>query len=926
MGEKSRTQYSARNTSIALISRILAIGLGYITRVIFTRQLGAAYAGINGLFIDILNVLALSELGIGTAITYALYEPIARGDIEKQKSLMQLFRKLYQGVAAILLLAGLAVIPFLPILAPGGEQIPHLTLIYLLYLVNSAVSYLFIYKRLLLDACQLSYIGVLYQMCFLAVQYLCQIIVLLVWKNYYVYLLLALGCTVGNNLLIARRANRDYPFLKEKNVKPLAKEERSTIKKNIGAMLMHKIGNVVINNTDNILMSIMLGIISVGQYANNYLIIGSVRQMTNQAFQGITASVGNLGVTEEKEKVKRIFEASFFAGQWIFGFCSITLWELLSPFVSFSFGKAYVLDASVVLILCVNFYITGMRQATLVFRDSMGLFWYDRFKAPIEAALNLIFSIIFAWKFGMFGIFLGTFVSAMLTSFWVEPYILYKKCLKEGLGYYFLRYGIYTLGVLLSGVITDWVGNLYHGTDWMVFLYRVPVCILIPNGIFWVLYHRTKEFRLLWEKAKHLWAGWRYKDSATNETELLSAGQEAFLDALRSALGNDALGNSSEDFDWESVTKQGAAHRVLPFLYDWMEEKQAPPQLVMQAQRAAVQTVQQSYHLLYRTYQVMSSLEENGIQTVVMKGVAAASYYPIPELRKSGDIDLLLLNEAELEQASSCLTRIGFMQQEEQHANHHVVFANAEGIELELHTMLAEPFDNQQTNQFLEKCLQEIPNHISKKEIMGYSFTVLSDGYMAYSLLLHMLQHFLRAGFGVKLLCDWVVFWKQEIAEEEIALYKCLVQESGLIGFAQMVTSVCIMRLGLEKKAALFLKEDYEKYGYQKKEFVHVSAKQMLLFIHDVLEGEEFGRGGENRMVVLRGSGILAFVREFHHQMRLNYLRASRIVILWPILWIATLVRFLWNNKTVRKTSSRAIFKQAKMRSKIMKEMRLFER
>ena len=162
MTEKSRTEYSARNTTAAMISKIIAILVGFVSRVVFTHTLNESYVGINGLFSDILNVLSLSELGIGTAITYALYRPIAEHEIEKQKSLMRLYRWMYRMVAGFILAAGLAVVPFLDVLIKNKPDVEHLTGIYLMYLANSVLSYLLIYKKTLIDALQKLYLGVIY--------------------------------------------------------------------------------------------------------------------------------------------------------------------------------------------------------------------------------------------------------------------------------------------------------------------------------------------------------------------------------------------------------------------------------------------------------------------------------------------------------------------------------------------------------------------------------------------------------------------------------------------------------------------------------------------------------------------------------------------------------------------------------------------
>lgn len=460
--------------------------------------------GVNGLFSDILNVLALSELGAGTAITYALYRPIAEHDLEKQKSLMKFYRRFYQLVSLIVLLAGVCLIPFMDFLIKDGLQIEHITLIYLMYLGNSVLSYQLIYKKTLIDAHQLSYIGVAYQTVFLMLQNLVQIVVLLLTKNFIFYLAVYLFCTLAGNVCISRKANRLYPYLKEKNVAPMEKEERKEIFRNIRAMLMHKIGTVAVNNTDNLLISSMVGIQSVGKYSNYYLLIGSVQQVLHQFFQGVTASVGNMAVTEQEDKVRTVFESTFFLNQWLYGFVVICLYELLNPFVEISFGAGYLFPQDIVLVLCLNFYVSGMRKTSLVFKDSLGLFWFDRHKALIEAVINLAVSFFLAVRFGVAGIFLGTLASTLATSFWVEPWVFYHHFLQESSRRYFMKYAVYAAVAGVAGILTDSLCRWIEGGAWTLLLARLPICLLLPNALFLLCYLRTWEFRFLKEKAAAL--------------------------------------------------------------------------------------------------------------------------------------------------------------------------------------------------------------------------------------------------------------------------------------------------------------------------------------------------------------------------------------------------------------------------------------
>lgn len=917
--EISRTEYSARNTTVAMAARVIAILLGFCTRVVFTHTLSEEYVGINGLFTDILNVLALSELGIGTAITYALYKPIAEKDVEKQKALMQLYKRFYRIVAGIVLVAGLLVIPFMDVLIKNQTRVEQLTFLYLLYLANSVISYLLVYKRTLIEAYQLSYIGVLYQTFFLIAQNLIQMLVLVTTRNFTLFLTVLIASTLLNNLCISRKANRMYPFLKEKQVQPLSREEKQDIYQNIRAMLMHKIGNVVVNNTDNLLLSSMVGIVSVGKYSNYYLVIGSVRQVLNQAFQGITASVGNLGVEESRERVKRIFEAAFFIGQWMFGFAVICLFELLTPFVELSFGGQYVFDTGVTLVLCLNFYFTGMRQATLVFRDSLGLFWYDRYKSLVEAFINLVVSIVLGLQYGVIGIFIGTLCSTVLTSLWVEPYMLYKHRLKAPVHSYFLNYARYMVVTGVAWCLTHLLCIRVEGSALVQCVLRLIICAIVPNLLFLLVYARSKEFCFVVEKAKQVLAkklGNRQEkqNTAGQEQVAFSREEEALFELLRRSLLKEQETEEHPELsekEWETLVQTAEKHGILSLLYSELCEKgKLPETLVRKTEHTATRTVLQQYRLLFISKYLTGLLQENNITSVVLKGVTVGALYPVPELRKSGDVDLLLMNPNDLERAKTVFLGVGLKVKPEQTALHHVCFFTPEGIEIELHTMLAEPFDNEKTNECLRKILKEADGKTEKKQIMGVELPVLTESYYGFELLLHMLQHFLRSGFGLKLLCDWVLYWQQERTEQEKSAYLSLVERMGVKGFSDVVTMVCVRFLGLEEEKIRFMNCMEE-----------CPAKE---FMREILDAEEFGKSGKERMVVMRGTGLFDYVREFHHQMRLNFPRAGRLIPLWPGLWLITLLRFLKNNRKLRKTSVRAILMEASRRSRLMKKIRLF--
>lgn len=397
----------------------------------------------------------------------------------------------------------------------------------------------------------------------------------------------------------------------------------------------------------------------------------------------------------------------------------------------------------------------------------------------------------------------------------------------------------------------------------------------------------------------------------TKMQKSFSEEESCLLAMLREALTGVPQEISKYAPDWERLLAMAERHGVLPLLYDALaEEEKMPPNLRRRAADSARQTVQQSYRLLFLCKYLTAGLEEAGVSAALLKGVGTAAYYPTPELRKAGDVDLLLLHPEERARAEEVLTKLGCRRSDEQLALHHVAYLAGGGIEVELHTLLAEPFDNDRMNRYLEEQLSDCAAHVCRTNVMGVSLPVLEGAWHAYELLLHMLQHFLRSGFGLKLLCDWVVFWNRETDQAERERYLELVTESRIKGFSDMVTLACCRYLGLpgDRVAWMGVPEQFETEG----------------FLAEILEAEEFGKSSVNRMVTLRGGKLTDYVREFHHQMCLNFPRGSRCIVCWPLLWMITLVRFLKNNRKIRKTSGFAILKKAGQRGKMIEQIGLF--
>lgn len=492
-----RTKAFLKNGIIILAVQIFTYFMDFLCRTVFIYTLSMDYVGVKGLFSNILSILSLTELGISTVLIYSMYKPLADNDENKLLALIGYYKKAYHIIACMIGGIGLVITPFLPYLIKDCPDIDGLYVIYLLYLTNSVFSYLFIYKASLFQADQKLYVCTLGNCVFLSIRNIVQIIALFSAGNFILYLIIQLPFTLLSNLFLSWKAEKEYPFLKRKKYPALSKEEKETLMKNTFAMFNHRVGATILNSTDNMIISRFIGITVVAINDNYVLFLNMINQVMGQIFSALTASVGNLNVEESTQTSYKVFKILHFASFWFFSFCTICLFVLLNPFIELIYGRNYLFSLPVVGIICLNFYIMGIRKIPIIFKESMGLLWQDRYKPLIESCINLIISIILVQHFGTAGVFVGTFISMVSTSLWVEPLVLFKYGLKMSWKEFWLANLKYFLIFLMMITLTYVAGTLYHGQLLYEFLYKLIICILLPNILLLLLFHRSEECREL---------------------------------------------------------------------------------------------------------------------------------------------------------------------------------------------------------------------------------------------------------------------------------------------------------------------------------------------------------------------------------------------------------------------------------------------
>lgn len=496
--KSERKKSSFKNMITAVSSNVLTIIVGLVAQAVFIKILGSEYLGLNGLFSNVISMLGIVELGMGSAIIYNMYKPIAEENHEKIKSLMQFYKKSYRIITLIISIIGIMIIPFIKYIV-DIESVTvgiNVYLVYILFLLETICSYILSYKRSMLYADQKEYITNIIHMGYTILVNTMQLTFLYFTHDYYLYLIIKVMMRLVENIVISSYVNRRYSYLLDNNVTKLDSKTEKDIFQKIKALFFHKIGTFIVSGTDNIIISKYLGLVTVGLYSNYYMIINAVQTVINHIIQATRASVGNLLVTESKTKQFDIFNKIRFVNFWISCFSSICIFVIMDSFITIWIGYKFVLPTKVLLVLVINFFIVSSRSTYGAFKEAAGIFYEDRFVPIIESILNIVLSIIFVKKFGLMGVFMGTIASGLVLWCYSYPKYVYNKLfgrkisdyIKETI-YYFIIFILiagftYSLAILIS------FDNIY-----LQFISNVLIALIVPNVIMLLLFSKDENFK-----------------------------------------------------------------------------------------------------------------------------------------------------------------------------------------------------------------------------------------------------------------------------------------------------------------------------------------------------------------------------------------------------------------------------------------------
>ena len=481
-----------------MIMYIITILIGFIAQAIFIKTLGNLYLGLNGLYGNIISILAIVELGFGAAIIYNLYRPLAENNQETIKSIMEYYKKIYRIIGVSVFILGLCVFPFLNKIVGEIAIRESIGFIFLLYLIDTVASYFLSYKRSIFYADQKTYVINVIHIGYLIFMNSLQIFTLLLYKNFIAYLVIKILFRIMENLVITILANIKYPFLKEKNIQRLNSSIRNDIIEKVKGLFFHQIGSALVLGTDFIIISMTqsLGIIIVGLYSNYNMIIVAVNGLFSQVFISITATVGNLLIENNSVQSYKVYKNMLLINSWIFTFVSASVLCMIEPFITLWIGSSYILPKFVLIILVINLYLYGMRSTCSTFKNAAGIFYEDRFVPIFELLLKIIFSLLFVKYFGLAGIFMGTIVSSFPLYFYSYPKFVYGVIFKKSNLQFAEDYIKYMIVTVISVLPTYLITDFYRfNSAWMQLLFNVVLCLIIPNIICYLFFRKTEEFQ-----------------------------------------------------------------------------------------------------------------------------------------------------------------------------------------------------------------------------------------------------------------------------------------------------------------------------------------------------------------------------------------------------------------------------------------------
>lgn len=474
------------NIAVSIVFKILTTVGVIITRRFLIRFCGNEVNGLNSLYLSIIGILAVAELGIGNAITFCMYKPIVEGEQKTVAALYNLFKKIYWIVGLVILIAGIALTPFLKFLAKDYDRLDvDLYRTFLLMLISTVVTYGYGAKTALIIAHKNNYITTTIASAGVLFQYGLQVIVLLWTRSFEWYLACRIISAVAQGIATDYIVGKKYDHVVLEKKQQIDITTRHTLFKSIKAMFMHKIGTLLVNTADNLIISICIGVVSLGEYSNYATVKSALVSIIGLVFTSVTSILGHLYVAENREVSKKYCDffhlLNFILGTVFF----LGYYAVIDSLVAILFAPELVVAKSISFVIAMNGFVQFMRSSILVFRDATGTFYNDRWKPLAEGIVNIILSILFVKTIGTTGVILATIITNLTICHLVEPYILYKNAFSFSPKEYYKRnYGMivcFFLAMVVMDLCMQSCENIFAEfllNGFISLFISIPICII----------------------------------------------------------------------------------------------------------------------------------------------------------------------------------------------------------------------------------------------------------------------------------------------------------------------------------------------------------------------------------------------------------------------------------------------------------------
>lgn len=502
-----RKKRSLFNIIFSLGSFFITMIFTFITQAMIVKILGIEYSGVNGLFTNVLTMLSVAELGIGNAIIFKLYKPLAKGDKEKIKSWMKFYKICYRYVALFVFIVGIVIIPFIPLIVNKTTINDNIIILYVISFLDVVFSYIMTYKRSLLYADQKNYVINIIHMGYVILMNICQIVVLLLFKKYLLFLIVKLIYRCLENIIINLYVNKNYPYIKEK-ANNIDLVEKKDIFERVRAIFLQKVSFVINKGIDNIIISLFLGVTAVGYYTNYNLVANTLCSVIYQVMSGFLASIGNMLIDNNSQKNYKIYLVVNLINSSLTAICIVGFICCIQPFINIWLGNSYLLPMSIVISFGIFIYSDSIRRSITLYKEAAGICKEDKYVYVAMAIINLILSIVLCLFIGISGVILGTAFSYLFLIFYSYPKYIFKRVFNKKAIIYYKEKFLFIFIIIVSSVVSFGICNLISFNSILQFVFNGIIASLITSIIIIITFKKKEEFIYLKDMAfKHIKKG-----------------------------------------------------------------------------------------------------------------------------------------------------------------------------------------------------------------------------------------------------------------------------------------------------------------------------------------------------------------------------------------------------------------------------------